>query len=529
MAEVDALGRGVGQARRAELGAAAAFDRRDLRPGDRGAGDRAVRRRRHRGGRHHARPPLPGAGADQGAAASTTTWPSSTQAKVVLDPARRARDHPGRRQELSPSRRASSWSRTRACWPRSPGLVEWPVVLMGSFDKAFLAIPDEVIRATIRNNQKCFVLRDPKTAKLANKFILVVEHRGQRRRQGDRRRQRARHPRAAVGREVLLRDRSEDAAGRPAAEVRAHRVPREARHAGRAHRAHRALAGEISRRIGRRRCREGRARGAALQGRSAHRSGRRISRAAGPDGQLLRRGAGRGRSRRPRHARITTSRRARTIWCRPIRCRSRSRSPTRSTRWSASGRSTRSRPGAKDPYALRRAALGVIRLVHRQQASCFASAGRRRCARSFELDKRDRRCEWIARHRADICIDADSARFLRRPPQGPAPRAGRAARSRRCRVRAAKARTILLLIVRRVEALGKFLDTDDGKNLLAGTKRAANILRIEEKKDNTRLHRRAGRRALLQQAEEKELAARHRRCQGGGRQRPSRRRTSPPP
>jgi glycyl-tRNA synthetase beta chain len=41
----------------------------------------------------------------------------------------------------------------------------------------------------------------------------------------------------------------------------------------------------------------------------------------------------------------------------------------------------------------------------------------------------------------------------------------------------------LLMVVRRVEALGKFLDTDDGKNLLAGTKRAANILRIEEKKD----------------------------------------------
>jgi glycyl-tRNA synthetase beta chain len=41
----------------------------------------------------------------------------------------------------------------------------------------------------------------------------------------------------------------------------------------------------------------------------------------------------------------------------------------------------------------------------------------------------------------------------------------------------------LLMVVRRVEALGKFLDTDDGKNLLAGTKRAENILRIEEKKD----------------------------------------------
>jgi glycyl-tRNA synthetase beta chain len=42
----------------------------------------------------------------------------------------------------------------------------------------------------------------------------------------------------------------------------------------------------------------------------------------------------------------------------------------------------------------------------------------------------------------------------------------------------------LLMVVRRVEALSKFLETDDGKNLLAGVKRAANILRIEEKKDD---------------------------------------------
>ncbi|RYG21105.1 MAG: glycine--tRNA ligase subunit beta, partial [Burkholderiales bacterium] len=39
------------------------------------------------------------------------------------------------------------------------------------------------------------------------------------------------------------------------------------------------------------------------------------------------------------------------------------------------------------------------------------------------------------------------------------------------------------LIVKRVEALGEFLATEDGKNLLAGYKRAANILAIEEKKD----------------------------------------------
>lgn len=39
------------------------------------------------------------------------------------------------------------------------------------------------------------------------------------------------------------------------------------------------------------------------------------------------------------------------------------------------------------------------------------------------------------------------------------------------------------MIVRRVEALGAFLDTDNGRNLLAGYKRAANIVRAEEKKD----------------------------------------------
>ena len=41
----------------------------------------------------------------------------------------------------------------------------------------------------------------------------------------------------------------------------------------------------------------------------------------------------------------------------------------------------------------------------------------------------------------------------------------------------------LLMIVKRVEALSSFLATDDGKSLLAGVKRASNILRIEEKKD----------------------------------------------
>ncbi|HEY8595549.1 MAG TPA: glycine--tRNA ligase subunit beta [Devosiaceae bacterium] len=53
------------------------------------------------------------------------------------------------------------------------GLVEWPVVMMGTFDPAYLALPEEVIIATIRANQKCFCLRGP-DGKLANKFILVA-------------------------------------------------------------------------------------------------------------------------------------------------------------------------------------------------------------------------------------------------------------------------------------------------------------------------------------------------------------------
>ena len=54
------------------------------------------------------------------------------------------------------------------------GLVEWPVVLMGEFEEEFLAIPPEVIRLTIRANQKCFVTRKQGEAEaLSNKFILV--------------------------------------------------------------------------------------------------------------------------------------------------------------------------------------------------------------------------------------------------------------------------------------------------------------------------------------------------------------------
>jgi glycyl-tRNA synthetase beta chain len=63
----------------------------------------------------------------------------------------------------------------------------------------------------------------------------------------------------------------------------------------------------------------------------------------------------------------------------------------------------------------------------------------------------------------------------------------------------------MLLVVRRVDALGKFLETEDGKNLLAGAKRGANILRIEEKKDGREYVGKPDA-SLYRQDEEKALA-----------------------
>ncbi|MEE2760677.1 MAG: glycine--tRNA ligase subunit beta [Pseudomonadota bacterium] len=54
------------------------------------------------------------------------------------------------------------------------GLVEWPVPLMGSIDREFMDIPPEVLTTTMRKNQKYFALED-KEGKLAPKFILVAD------------------------------------------------------------------------------------------------------------------------------------------------------------------------------------------------------------------------------------------------------------------------------------------------------------------------------------------------------------------
>ena len=54
------------------------------------------------------------------------------------------------------------------------GLAEWPVVLCGSFDESFLDVPQEVLITSMKAHQKCFSLREPKSGKLANRFLMVA-------------------------------------------------------------------------------------------------------------------------------------------------------------------------------------------------------------------------------------------------------------------------------------------------------------------------------------------------------------------
>src|SRR5215469_1938394 len=95
------------------------------------------------------------------------------KAKVVLDPQRRADMILTDAKNLAFAQ-GYELVEDAALLAEVSGLTEWPVVLMGCFDATFLSIPPEVIRTTVRVNQKCFVLRDPQSAKLVNKFILVA-------------------------------------------------------------------------------------------------------------------------------------------------------------------------------------------------------------------------------------------------------------------------------------------------------------------------------------------------------------------
>jgi glycyl-tRNA synthetase beta chain len=67
-----------------------------------------------------------------------------------------------------------SWVADEGLLAENAGLTEWPGVLMGSFDEAFLEVPGECLTSAMRTHQKCFSLTDPKSGQLANRFLLVT-------------------------------------------------------------------------------------------------------------------------------------------------------------------------------------------------------------------------------------------------------------------------------------------------------------------------------------------------------------------
>ncbi|MET0157100.1 MAG: glycine--tRNA ligase subunit beta, partial [Methyloceanibacter sp.] len=152
--------------------------------------------------------------------------------------------------------------------------------------------------------------------------------------------------------------------------------------------------------------------------------------------------------------------------------------------------------GSKDPYALRRAALGVIRI---------ALSGKHDLVPRSLLDMHIKRVRSNLSDVEMLGIGDSFEEFfyerLKVQLREEGARHDLVDAVLHLRGRAAG----IVSIVRRVEALGKFLDTEDGKNLLAGYKRAANILRIEEKKDG-RSYSEQSEPAFYRQDEERALS-----------------------
>jgi glycyl-tRNA synthetase beta chain len=347
--------------------------------------------------------------------------------------------------------------------------VEWPVVLMGSFDEAFLAIPGEVIRATIRNNQKCFVLRDPSTAKLVNKFVLVANTEatdgGSAIVAGNERVIRARLSDAKFFYETDLKMRLEDRLSRFEQIVFHEKLGTQALRIARIE----SLAGHIAKLIDADIAKTERAARLCkadlltevvgefpeLQGLM----GRYYAEAQAEDEAVAHACEDHYRPKGPDDL-VPADKVS-------IAVALADKLDTLVSFWAIDEKPT----GSKDPYALRRAALGAIRIV-------LENALRIRLLPriEFALGSLKKSAARDGKVSSDLlAFFADRLKVQLRE-QG-------ARHDLVDAVFSLEGQDDLLLIVRRVEALGKLLDTDDGKNLLAGYKRATNIIRIEEKKD----------------------------------------------
>jgi glycyl-tRNA synthetase beta chain len=367
------------------------------------------------------------------------------------------------------------------------GLTEWPVPLIGSFDRAFLEVPAEVLATSMKAQQKCFSLRQGE--KLANRFILIANLKakdgGKAIVEGNERVIAARLTDAKFffdqDRKVMLEDRVPKLKDIIFHEKlgsqydRIHRV--------------RILVREIAPLVG---ARPDDAERAAILAKA--------DLLTGMVGEFPELQGVMGRYYALDQKEDATVANAIAAHYKPVGPSDEvPREPVAIALaladkldmlvgfWAIGEKPT----GSKDPYALRRAALGVIRTVLENNVRLPLLKQVLSQLRS-DWPKSDVRVASTSL----LVFFADRLKVHLRD-QG--------ARHDLVDAVFTLGGDDLLMIVKRVEALGKFLDTEDGANLLIGTKRAINILRIEEKKDNV-TYDQAPDANLLKRPEEKALA-----------------------
>ncbi len=425
------------------------------------------------------------------------------------------------------------------------GLVEWPVPLIGQFDKGFLDVPQEILISTMRANQKYFALKDPKTGKLANKFVVIANMITK---DGGKN--------VVAGNERVLRARLSDAKffwdqdRKTKLEARVPALKDIVFHAKLGTQLERverieALAGEIAKLIG---ADEAKAKRAARLCKADLVSGT-VGEFPEVQGVMGRYFALNDKEDKDVADAVRDHYRPQgqsdDVPAAPvsIAVALADKVDTLVGFFAIDEKPT----GSKDPYALRRAALGVIRIIltagvrvnlvqvfGASVAAAFkqeASADPRGIATAFfntlaksgvSGDKRSELSLYADLVRAGVdkgwdevlaSGDQESEFFdgqrlmelgyffgpLSRELLGFfGDRLKAALREKGIRhdlidaVFALRGQDDLVLIVRRVEALQNFLKTDDGKNLLAGYKRALNILKIEEGKEKKKDAKHAG-------------------------------------
>src|ERR1700752_1024527 len=411
------------------------------------------------------------------------------KAKVVLDPERRRSIIDTEAKQLAFAQ-GLELVEDEGLLAETAGLVEWPVVLMGAFDEAFLQIPEEVIRATIRNNQKCFVLRDAAHAKLVDKFLLVAnleaEDGGKAIVAGNERVIRARLSDAKFFYETDLKTRLEDRLPKFEDIIFHEKLGTQAERIERIER----LAAELAPLVG---ADVKKAKRAALLCKAdlltemvgefpelQGTMGKYYAQEQGEDEAVAHAIEDHYRPKGPDDLVPSDSV--------SIAVALADKLDTLVGFWAVDEKPT----GSKDPFALRRAALGIVRLVLENgirlslHAICKQTLVGRRIVvvkpaagkpiglggDSVGKDIKDMQ-EIVADELMEFFADRLKVQLREQGARHDLVDA----------VFALEGQDDLLLIVRRVEALGKFLDSEDGKNLLAGYKRATNIIRIEEKKD----------------------------------------------